>query len=96
MQVNFYATYRQVVGGKTVDFPIPEEISVRYLIDHIVTRFPKLRTEMLDEQGRLYPHVHVYVSGRDVPFLAEGVDTLLRPGDTVDIFPPVGGGSGAG
>jgi len=93
MKVNFYAMYRQVVGGKTVDVSVPEAVSVRQLIEEAIRRYPALRRELLDERGDLYGHVHVYVSGRDVPFLAEGMDTLLRPDDTVDIFPPIGGGA---
>ena len=93
MKINFYAMYRQAVGGKTVDVPIPDGVTVRMLLDEIVRRYPALRTELLDENGKLYGHVHVFVNGRDAPFLAEGVDTHLQPGDTVDIFPPVGGGA---
>jgi molybdopterin synthase sulfur carrier subunit len=93
VKVNFYATYRQVVGGKTVDLLVPDGISVRQLVDEIVKHYPKLGRELLDERGELYSHVHVFVNGRDVPFLAEHMDTLLQPGDTIDIFPPVGGGA---
>ena len=93
MKVNFYATYRQVVGGKTVEFPVSGEISVCQLIDQIVARFPKLRVELLDEQGKLYRHVHVFVNGRDAPYLAEGMQTILKPDDTINIFPAVAGGS---
>ncbi len=96
MKVNFYATYRQVVGGKTVDLTVADAVTVRQLIEEAIRRFPALRRELLDERGDLYGHVHVYVSGRDVPFLAEGMDTPLRPDDTVDIFPPVGGGATSG
>ena len=93
MKVNFYATYRQVVGGKTVDLPIPNDVTVRRLVDEIIVRYPQLGPELLDERGDLYGHVHIFVNGRDVPFLAEHMDTLLQPGDTIDIFPPVGGGA---
>ena len=93
MKINFHATYRQIVGGKTVDLPLPDGVAVRQLIDEIVRRYPGLREELLDEQGRLYGHVHVFVNGRDVPFLVEGMETRLQPGDTVDLFPPVGGGT---
>jgi molybdopterin synthase sulfur carrier subunit len=93
MKVNFYATYRQVVGGKTVYFPISGEVTVRQLIEQVVTRFPKLRAELLDDQGELYQHVHVFINGRDAPYLTEGVETILKPDDTINIFPAVAGGS---
>lgn len=93
MQVNFYATYRQIVGGKAVDLPIPESITVRHLVDEIVRHYPKLRMELLDENGEPRRYVHVFVNGRDALHLAAGFDTRLEPDDTVNIFPPIAGGA---
>jgi molybdopterin synthase sulfur carrier subunit len=93
VKVNFYATYRQVVGGKTVDLLVPDGISVRQLVDEIVKHYPKLGRELLDEHGELYSHVHVFVNGRDTPYLVEGMETRLSPDDTVNVFPPVAGGA---
>ncbi|MBI4771753.1 MAG: MoaD/ThiS family protein [Chloroflexi bacterium] len=92
MKINFFATYRQAVGRKTVDFELPEGATIRTLIDEIVTRYPKLRGEMLDEAGQLYRHVHIFVNGRDAPYLPDGLDTRLTAADVVNVFPPVAGG----
>jgi molybdopterin synthase sulfur carrier subunit len=88
VKVNFYATLRQIVGGKTVEVDVPEGITVKELVDGLVTRYP----ELLDEAGNLHGHVHVFVNGRDVPFLADKINTRISPQDAVNIFPPVGGG----
>ena len=93
MKVNFYATYRQLVGGKTVDIPTAKSVTVRQLIDEVIRCYPRLRAELLDDGGQLYRHVHVFVSGRDAPYLVEGLDTTLAEDDTVNIFPPVAGGA---
>lgn len=92
MQVNFYATLRPIVGSRTVQFDVGENITVQQLVDAVVTRFPRLRQELLNDNGDLYPHVHVFVNGRDAPYLPDGVETLIQPGDTIDIFPAVAGG----
>jgi molybdopterin synthase sulfur carrier subunit len=92
MKVNFYATLRPIVGGKTVEVDVPEGITVKDLVDGLVTRYPALRTELLDEAGNLHGHVHVFVNGRDVPFLVDKINTRISPEDAVNIFPPVGGG----
>ncbi len=92
MQVNFYATLRPIVGGRTVEFYVGEHVTVKQLVDVIVERFPRLRKELLNEDGNLYPHVHVFINGRDAPYLPNGVETVIKPGDTVDIFPAVAGG----
>jgi len=93
MQVNFYATLRPIVGGKTVEFPLSEGSTVGQLVELVVTTYPALRQELLDESGKLYGHVHVFVNGRDAPLLYNALDTVLRPEDVVSIFPAVGGGS---
>jgi molybdopterin synthase sulfur carrier subunit len=92
MKVNFYATYRPIVGGKTVDFDVDHGITVQQLVDAIIARFPAMRREMLDEQGALYSHVHIFVNGRDACYLDNGMDTVIQADDTLNIFPPVGGG----
>lgn len=92
MKVNFYATYRPIVGGKTVDFDVDHGITVQQLVAAIVARFPAMRREMLDENSQLYSHVHIFVNGRDVCYLEKGMDTIILADDTLNIFPPVGGG----
>jgi len=83
---------RQVAGKKTVEFPLAEGATVRQLLDAVVERFPTMRDDLFDGDGRLYPHVHVFINGRDAPYLAGGLDTPLSRSDTVDLFPAIGGG----
>lgn len=92
MRVNFYATLRQIVGKKTVDFNLEEDSSIQKLLDEIVRIYPDLRPELLDEHGKLYGHVHVIVNGRDTRFIDDGTEMSLTPEDTISIFPAVGGG----
>ena len=93
MKVNFYATLRQIVGRKTIEIPIEEGTTIRELVEVIVDEFPKLHTELLDESGDLYGHLHLFINGRDAPYLDNALDTVVKSDDKVDIFPPVGGGS---
>jgi molybdopterin synthase sulfur carrier subunit len=92
MRVNFYATLRPIVGGKTVDFAVEEGITVAQLLDTMITSYPPLRRQLLNEQGELYPHVHVFVNGRDAPALEAGMQTPLTKDDLLDVFPAVAGG----
>jgi sulfur-carrier protein len=93
MKINFYATFRQVVGGKTIIIDLPQDSSVGQLVERLVTQYPALGPQLLDPNGQLFPHVHVFVNGRDAPYLPDAMQTVLQETDTVDIFPPVGGGS---
>ena len=92
VKVKFYASLRKIVGAKTIDVSLAEGATVRELIDEITRTCPALRPEMLDEHDNLYGHVHVFVNGRDAPFLERGLDSVISSGDEVGIFPAVGGG----
>ncbi|MCS7249143.1 MAG: MoaD/ThiS family protein [Anaerolineales bacterium] len=92
MKVNFYATLRAVVGAKTVELELNRRATVEELIYEIVKRYPALHEHLIDRQGKLHGHIHVFVNGRDVYYLEDDYKTLLNPEDKVDIFPPVGGG----
>jgi molybdopterin synthase sulfur carrier subunit len=92
MKVNFYSTLREIVGQKMVEFDLPEGTTVHQLVDEILRQYPSMRRELVDDDGNLYQHVHVFVNGRDVPFLEDRVDTQLMADDRISIFPAVGGG----
>jgi molybdopterin synthase sulfur carrier subunit len=92
MIVKYYATLRQVVGGKQADFELPAGGTLRQLIAEMVKRYPGLERELLDPQGNLNGHIHIFVNGRDSVFLENSLDTILTPEDTLSVFPPVGGG----
>jgi len=92
MKINFFATLRDIAGGKTVDFPIDHGISARDVLAAIIARFPAMEKELFSQDGRLYGHIHFFVNGRDVQFMENDLDTLIQAGDVVNVFPAVGGG----
>ena len=92
MIVNYYATLRQVVGTRQVELDLPPGGTLRQLVDEMIRRYPSLKREMLDPQGSLYGHIHIFVNGLDSTLLDGSLDSVLEPGDTISIFPPVGGG----
>lgn len=92
MEVRFYATLRPIAGARAVPFPFEPGTTVRSLLDRVVERFPAMREQLLDADGALYGHVHVFLNGRDAPYLDRGLETPLSADDAVDIFPAVGGG----
>lgn len=92
MIVNYYATLRQVVGARQVEFSLPKGGTLRQLIEEMVKRYPGLKREMLDRGGNLQSHIHIFINGRDSSFLDSSLDSILEPDDAISIFPPVGGG----
>jgi molybdopterin synthase sulfur carrier subunit len=92
MKVNFYATLRQVVGAKSVDFDLAAGATIAQLLEEMIRRYPALRRELLNEQNELYQHVHIFVNGRDATFLEWKMDTPLAADDAIGVFPAIGGG----
>jgi sulfur-carrier protein len=92
MKVNFYATLRDITGQKTVEIDLPEDASIHQLLEIMITRYPPLRSKLLQENGELFGFVHVFINGRDAPFLDDQLETILKPTDAISIFPAVGGG----
>jgi molybdopterin converting factor small subunit len=78
----------QVSGEREV---AAEGDTVRELLDDLLSRFPALRTQLVEDDD-LVPFVNVYVEGEDVRTL-DGIDTEVRPGSTVILLPAMAGGT---
>ena len=81
-------TLRSEVGGER-QVPASGE-TVRELIDDLTSRFPGLRTQLVEDDD-LAPFVNVYVEGEDVRTL-DGIDTPVAYGSTVILLPAMAGG----
>lgn len=92
MKVNFFATLRDIAGGKTVEFDLKQGITAQELLDAIIVRFPLMKKELLNEDGKMYGHIHLFINGRDVQFMEGDFQTKITQEDTVNVFPAVGGG----
>ncbi|MFZ2361694.1 MAG: ubiquitin-like small modifier protein 1 [Anaerolineae bacterium] len=91
MQVKVYATLRPIIGGALVPAETLAGQTVRELVDEMVTRWPALRPEMVDEQGHLLQRIQIFVNGRSIAF-GDGLSTVIPVNANIAIFPPVGGG----
>ena len=92
MKVHFHATLRQITGRRSVEFDLPAGTTVDGLLAAVVERYPEMREKLLHEDGTLRGNVHVFINGRDAPYLDRKLDTRLEEEDTVDLFPAVAGG----
>jgi sulfur-carrier protein len=92
MKVNFFATLRDIAGGKTVVFDMDHGATAQEVLDAIIVRFPLMKKELLNENGEMFGHVHFFINGRDVQFTEDKFETRIEQGDTVNVFPAVGGG----
>ena len=92
MNINFYATLRLITGKKTVTLDLADGVTVREMLEKVFAEYPPLRKELMTAENELHGHVHVFVNGRDVPYLTDVLETRISSTDKLDIFPAVGGG----
>lgn len=72
----------------------PAEVAgetVRAVLDDVFASNPKLRSYLLDDQGRLRKHVKVFVNDRAVRDTA-GLTDRVAAGDEVYVFQALSGG----
>jgi len=67
--------------------------TVQEAVDALDSRFPGIRSSLLDDAGNLRRFVNIFVNESDIRSL-QGQQTPLEDGDEVFIVPAIAGGSG--
>lgn len=92
VRVRFYATFRPIVGGKHAEVSVQAGATLGDLLEAILARWPALREHLVRPDGGLSKRANLFVDGRAVRFLPDGLDTPLDPEAEIDCFPAVAGG----
>ncbi|MCF2137543.1 MAG: MoaD family protein [Candidatus Thorarchaeota archaeon] len=90
MTVKFFASVREALGTRNVEL---EANTIQDVLDALAEMFGTAFTDnVLDpETGNLKRFYSCMVNGKRTELL-DGNDTILTEGDSIAIFPPVGGG----
>jgi molybdopterin synthase sulfur carrier subunit len=91
MEVKVYATLRLKIGQDKIDVRAGHGDTVRDAVTEVLERYPALTPHVMTGKGELVSHVHIFLNGRNIRLLDE-LDTKIQEGQTLAIFPPVGGG----
>ena len=92
--VKSFLTLREVMGG-LAEFEMEiNDISIGELLDQLCDRFGEgLAAQVFDGGTNKVSHLlRVLINGRHYTTLPEQLNTRLKDGDEVAIFPPVVGG----
>jgi len=89
MDIKLYGRLRPIVGQKTIEVDLKPNANAQDLLDALVTKYPLIYKEFLDEQKHLLPHMKMIINGREIIYLEEKFDYILKSTDTIDISPPV-------
>ena len=87
--VRIPTTMRPISGGNsTVEV---EGATLREVLAALDAAHNGFKDRLFDDAGDLHKFVNIFVSDDDVRYL-QGLDTLVKAGDTVSIIPAVAGG----
>jgi molybdopterin synthase sulfur carrier subunit len=95
MHIRAYATLRDLLGGGKFDMPLDAtsgaSATVGQVMNQLVEAHPALAAKLWAADGHLTGYVTILLNGRSVEYL-QGMATPVANGDTLSLFPPVGGG----
>ncbi len=92
VKINFFTLFRLELGIKNIDIDIDKKIKLRdllYLAEDISKK--KFIHKLIDEKDGLLDSAIILINGKNVHHL-QGLDTIIKNGDEIALFPPGGGG----
>jgi molybdopterin synthase sulfur carrier subunit len=73
----------------TVVLEVRDGATVAEVVDALDRAYPGLKNKLIRD-GVVIPMHDIWINGRSIDFL-QGLDTVLKEGDVVQIIPPFGG-----
>jgi molybdopterin synthase sulfur carrier subunit len=89
INVQFFATFRDIFGTKAMEIAVKPGTNIGELLN-LVLDTQERRGKIFDH-GKLKPSIIILKNGRHIQHL-DGLETELKEGDKVSIFPPIAGG----
>ncbi|MCP4167991.1 MAG: MoaD/ThiS family protein [Chloroflexi bacterium] len=89
MQVRLNSTIRGTMGRRAVLVELEGETDVRSVLEGAAEQVPALGELIYTADGDLQPNLVVFLNGRKIIML-QGLDTPVKPDDTLDLFPKTG------
>jgi len=90
VKVRFFAPFRELFGVNEGEIELSGAHDVRELLD-LLCNSDKRREQIFDQFGELRSHVMIFKNGQPIQ-MSGGIQTELKEGDEIAIFPPVSGG----
>ena len=94
VKIRAFLTMKEAMGGlSSLELDIENGTILSVLVD-LVRQFGENFESQVFEQGmkELSGHVLVLVNGRNCSNLPDGLNSVLKDGDELSIFPPMAGG----
>ena len=94
ISVKGYFNLQKAMDGKSQIEVEKATATIRELLDDLSDRFGKDLTELIYDSGTEEPasHIILLVNGRNYLSMPHRLDTKLKDGDEIALFPPLAGG----
>jgi len=90
IEVKFFASMSDVFQEKEREIELEKASNIRELLEFLCNTYER-RQRIFDQSGQIRADVTMLRNGRHIYFL-DGIETELKDGDTIAIFPPIYGG----
>lgn len=92
--VKVFFNLKKAMKGKAGIEVELEHASIRDVLDYLSDRFGKELTDLIidPDTEELAGHLTLLVNGRKYLFMPNKLDTQLKDGDEIALFPPIAGG----
>jgi molybdopterin synthase sulfur carrier subunit len=87
IKLKVYGLFREKSGVEETELTGENFLEI---LNSLIKNYPILRNEIFDENMKLKENVYL-LNGRNI-FLLEGVETKVKEGDTIAVFPIITGG----
>ncbi|MFN2263386.1 MAG: MoaD family protein [Anaerolineales bacterium] len=96
VKVRGYLTYKLIIGEQSITLREGETLTLVGLLTLLAVQSSQEFVQLIfePEAQLLSDQVTVLINGRSYTNLPDGLETNLKDGDEVSIFPPIAGGSG--
>jgi molybdopterin synthase sulfur carrier subunit len=90
VKVEFYASMREVFQGKYREVELERPSNIRGVLNLLCNTYEQ-RHRIFDNSGQIRSDVNILKNGRHIKFL-DSIETELKEGDIISIFPLIYGG----
>jgi MoaD family protein len=92
VKVKIFFSFKAGLDSKgAVEIKVPENTTVKSVIDQLVERFPELEEKMFEKPGKLKRFIQIRLNQKRIN-RPGGLSAELRQGDEILILPKLGGG----
>ena len=94
IKVKGHLTFREIIGKREIELPDDKQICLHVFLRDLSGEIGGKHGQAIydDESGTVGQYVAIMHNGRHINHLPDGLDTLMKAGDEVSIFPPGAGG----